>query len=149
MLLLCEWLRIIAVLLCSVWTWFQACCVMLSWCAAAAEVKQLAVMVDRGSGRLSVWFDTWVAPSFCRPCWEPRGPGQARQLPGSLLGYGSGPPTRSHVTPSVPPRTVPNPALPSTTQRCQTRLGAGGSTVSPRADTLLVWCNSASAEAKK
>lgn len=51
--------------------------------------------------------------------------GQARQLPGSPLGYGSGPPTRSHVTPSVPPCPVPSPALPSTTQHCQTGLRAG------------------------
>lgn len=60
------WLALWYLLYCyNVWTCFQACCVMFSclwwWqCAAAAEVKQLAVVV--GKDRESVCLaDTWVA----------------------------------------------------------------------------------------
>lgn len=72
------------------------------------------------------------------------------QLPGSLLGYGSGPPTTSHVRPSVPLCTAPSPACPAyhnTALQDEAQSRARDTAVSPK--PLLFWWNYASADAKK
>lgn len=135
------------------------CCVHVFLFVVVCSSSSRAETAGCGGGKrareresLSGWH--LGGPSCCRHCLSPtRGPGtsgQAWRLPGSLLGYGSGPQTRSHAGPSVPPlhSAKPCPAQHNTALPDETQSRAGGTTVSPEPDALLFWWNPSSAEVK-
>lgn len=67
---------------------------------------------DRECVSLSVWLTpVWPVLFVVTVCVQ-----QARQMPGAMLGYGSGPLTRSHVRPSVPHPTPMRSAKPCPAQ---------------------------------
>lgn len=108
---------------------FRAC--LKWWRRAEAEVNQLDVVIgrerqrqrERQSGLTPGW------PVLLQELSEspPRERGRRAMLvscQGPCWATDSGPSTRSHVRPSVPPPcSVPSPSLHSTTLHCQTRLG--------------------------
>lgn len=91
--------------------------------------------------------DTWVAPSYCCRCRSPvQGPrtsSQARQLPRSLLGCSSGPPTTSHVRPSVAPYFSAKPRPEHRGAARQQSERSRSTTKSSKPDSLLIWINPA------
>lgn len=118
----------------------------LRWwpCAAAAVVVRQLAEIE--GGILFVWLTPgWpiLLPSLSHP-----GTTERRATLVSCQGFcwASGPPTRSHVVPSVPPCIVPSPAQHNTALPDETQSRAGGTTGPSKPDTLLIWWNPASAE---